>query len=88
MAHPTEGSRLTLSEAVALRLEELMEERHLTQYRLYRLTGVAQSTIGDIRLQRNKSVSLLILHELVQGMGLTLYDFFDSPLFRENKVTD
>lgn len=79
---------MTLSEAVALRLEELMEERHLTQYRLYRLTGVAQSTIGDIRLQRNKSVSLLILHELAQGMDMTLYDFFDSPLFKGNEITD
>ncbi len=79
---------MTLSEAVALRLEELMEERHLTQYRLYRLSGVAQSTIGDIRLQRNKSVSLLILHELAQGMDMTLYDFFDSPLFKGNEITD
>ena len=68
---------MTLSEAVALRLEELMEERHLTQYRLYKLTGVAQSTIGDIRLQRNQSVSLLILHELAQGLGISLYDFLD-----------
>ena len=79
---------MTLSEAVALRLEKLMEERHLTQYRLYRLSGVAQSTIGDIRLQRNKSVSLLILHELAQGMDMTLYDFFDSPLFKGNEITD
>ena len=79
---------MTLSDAVALRLEELMEERHLTQYRLYKLTGVAQSTIGDIRLQRNQSVSLLILHELAQGLGISLYDFFDSPLFKGDNITD
>ena len=79
---------MTLSEAVALRLEELMEERHLTQYRLYKLTGVAQSMIGDIRLQRNQSVSLLILHEFAQGLGISLYDFFDSPLFKGDNITD
>lgn len=55
---------MTLSEAVAIRLDELMKERNITQYRLFKLSGVAQTTIGDIRLQRNKSVSLLILHEL------------------------
>lgn len=79
---------MTLSEAVALRLDELMQERHLTQYRLYKLTGVAQTTIGDIRLQRNKSVSLLVLHELSQGLGVSLYDFFDSPLFKGDNITD
>ena len=65
-----------------------MQERNLTQYRLYKLSGVAQTTIGDIRLQRNKTVSLLILHELAQGLGISLYDFFDSPLFKGDSITD
>ncbi len=79
---------MTLSEAVAIRLDELMKERNITQYRLFKLSGVAQTTIGDIRLQRNKSVSLLILHELSQGLGISLYDFFDCPLFKGNDITD
>lgn len=79
---------MTLSKAVAIRLSELMEEKHLTQYRLYKLSGVAQTTIGDIRLQRNKSVSLMIIHELAQGMGMNIFDFFDSPLFKDDNITD
>ena len=79
---------MTLSEAVAIRLDELMRERNITQYRLFKLSGVAQTTIGDIRLQRYKSVSLLILHELSQGLGISLYDLFDSPLFKGNDITD
>ena len=79
---------MTLSEAVAIRLDELMKERNITQYRLFKLSGVAQTTIGDIRLQRNKSVSLLILHELSQGLGISLYDLFDCPLFKGNDITD
>lgn len=72
---------MTLSEALSIRLIELMKERNLTQYRLFKLSGVAQTTIGDIRLKRNKTVSILIIHELAQGLGISLYDFFDSPLF-------
>ena len=79
---------MTLSEAVAIRLDELMKERNITQYRLFKLSGVAQTTIGDIRLQRNKSVSLLILHELSQGLGISLYDFLDCPLFKGSDITD
>ena len=79
---------MTLSEAVALRIEELMAERKLTQYRLYKLTGVAQTTIGDIRLKRNRSVSLIVIYELAQRFGISLYDFFDSPLFKGDNITD
>ena len=79
---------MTLSEAVAIRLDELMLERNITQYRLFKLSGVAQTTIGDIRLQRNKSVSLLILHELSQGLGIRLYEFFACPLFTGDNITD
>lgn len=79
---------MTLSEAVALRIEELMAERKLTQYRLYKLTGVAQTTIGDIRLKRNRSVSLIVIYGLAQGFGISLYDFFDSPLFKGDNITD
>lgn len=79
---------MTLSEALSIRLTELMKERSLTQYRLFKLSGVAQTTIGDIRLQRNKTVSILIIHELAQGLGISLYDFFDSPLFKDDNITD
>ena len=79
---------MTLSEALSIRLTELMKERSLTQYRLFKLSGVAQTTIGDIRLQRNKTVSILIIHELAQGRGISLYDFFDSPLFKDDTITD
>ena len=79
---------MTLSEAVALRIEELMAERKLTQYRLYKLTGVAQTTIGDIRLKRNRSVSLIVIYELAHVFGICIYYFFDSPLFKGDNITD
>ena len=79
---------MTLSEALSIWLIELMKERNLTQYRLFKLSGVAQTTIGDIRLKRNKTVSILIIHELAQGLGISLYDFFDSPLFKGDNITD
>ena len=55
---------MTLSEAVSIRIDELMKERKITQYRLSILSGVSQSTIGDIRWQRNKSVNLRIIYEI------------------------
>ena len=43
---------MTLAEALSARLTELMKEKNLTAYRLSMLTGVNQTTIGDIRHMR------------------------------------
>ena len=79
---------MTLTEALSLRLNELLQERKLTQYRLSILSGVSQSTIGDIRHQRNKAVNVRIIYEIAQGLKMELPDFFDSPLFKNGNITD
>lgn len=60
---------MTIAEALSARLTELMEERNITAYRLSMLTGVNQTTIGDIRHKRNTAVNVRILFELCQGLG-------------------
>ena len=79
---------MTLSEAVSIRIDELMKERKMTQYRLSILSGVSQSTIGDIRWQRNKSVNLRIIYEIAQGFKMDLIQFFNSPVFEGENITD
>lgn len=79
---------MTLANALALRIEELLKKYQYTSYRLSILSGVSQSTISDIRLLKNKAVNVRILHEISQGFGIELADFFDSPLFRDGNITD
>ncbi len=79
---------MTLSEAVAIRIEELLSENKLTQYKLSQLSGVSQATISDIRLKKNKSVNLRVIYELMDGMNLSLTDFFGSPLFDKDNIVD
>ena len=78
--------KVQLNEAVSLRLRELLEERHMTQYQLFKRTGVSRSTIGNLVQCAYPSVKLRIIHELCQGLELSLSDFFDSPLFDENTL--
>ena len=79
---------MTLAEALSLRLNELLQEKKLTQYRLSILSGVSQSTIGDIRHQRNKTVNVRIIYEISQGLNMGLPDFFNSPLFKNGNIVD
>ncbi len=72
---------MQLNEAVSKRLSELLADRNMTQYQLFIRSGVPKSSIGNIINCSYESVKLRILHEICQGLGITLYDFFHSPLF-------
>ena len=74
---------MQLNQAVSIRLSELLKERSMTQYQLFSKSGVPKSTINNIIQCSYDSVKLRILHELCQGLEITIAEFFQSPLFDE-----
>ena len=78
--------RLKLNQAVSMRLMELLDERSMTQYQLNAKSGVPKSTIGNVINCAFDSVKLRVIHELCQGFGIGLTEFFNSPLDRESVV--
>ena len=77
---------LKLNEAVSKRLVQLLEQKKLTQYQLYKNSGVPKSTIGNIVNCTYDSVKLRILHEICQGLSINIREFFDSELFSEQNL--
>ena len=77
---------MRLNEAVSKRLTELLQENHMTPYQLYMKSGVPKSTIGNILNCAYPSMKLRIIHELCQGFGLSITEFFQSPLFNEDNL--
>ncbi len=77
---------MRLNEAVSARLTELLSEWKMTQYQLYMRSGVPKSTIGNIVNMSYGSVKLRVLHELCQGLDVSLHEFFASPLFDEENL--
>ena len=66
---------MTLSEAVATRIDELLDEKKMTQYRLAQLSGLAQTTIADIRKMRNKGTNIQNMNAIAQGFGIDISQF-------------
>ena len=64
----------------------LLNEKHMTQYQLYKRSGVPKSTISNIINCSYDSVKLRIIHEICQGLEIDLYDCFHSPLFWEDNL--
>lgn len=77
---------MLLNETVSKRLCGLLAEKGMTQYRLYTRSGVPKSTIGNVINCSYDSVKLRIIHELCQGLGISMREFFDSPLFDEENL--
>lgn len=74
---------MTLNEAISARLVQLLREKDMTQYQLYLKSGVPKSTISNVVNCAYDSVKLRVIHEMCQGFGIGLHEFFDAPLFDE-----
>ena len=77
---------MKLNQAVSKRLTQLLNEKSMTQYQLYMKSGVPKSTIGNVINCSYDSVKLRVIHEMCQGMEISLTVFFNSPLFDENNL--
>ena len=85
----TQGNNkvMQLHEAVAKRIQEYCSERKITPNKLCTMSGVIQSTVNSIFSGRSKNPKLATIEFLCQGLGITLKEFFDSPLF-DNIIND
>lgn len=77
---------MQLNEAVSRRLAELLQEKGMTQYNLYIKSGIPKSTIGNVINCAYDSVKLRIIHEMCQGLGISIGEFFQSSLFDEDNL--
>ena len=77
---------MKLNQAISQRLTELLNEKKMTQYQLYTKSGVPKSTIGNVINCSYDSVKLRIIHEMCQGLGIEITEFFNSPLFAESNL--
>ena len=77
---------MKLNEAVSQRLQELLHERGMTQYQLSIQSGLPKSTIGNIVNCQYDSMKLRVIHEMCQGLEISIQDFFTSDLFAEGNL--
>lgn len=77
---------MNLKQLVAQRLKNILLEKGLTQYSLYRISGVPQSTISTILNGNIKTIKLSTLHEICAGLNMTLFEFFDDESLKNRHI--
>ena len=70
------------------RLFELLEERRLSIHALAIKSGVAPSTIKNILYGKSKNPGIVTLKILCDGLGISLFEFFDTDYFHSHEPED
>ena len=69
---------MTLANAVKTRVKELLTERKISLYKLERIGGISPNTTKDLMAEKNKSVNLKTVMQIIRAFEMRASDFFDE----------
>ncbi len=72
---------MTVNDAVANRISNLLNEKKMTQYRLELESGIQHGSLQCIMNGRNKTVTLSTVILLAKGFDMSLSEFLNDELF-------
>ncbi len=72
---------MTVNDAVAKRINELLVERKMTQYRLEQLSGIQHGHMQWIMSGKSKTVTFSTVLRLANGFGMTVIEFLNDDKF-------
>lgn len=79
---------MLLSDAINLRINELLKENNLTVYKLSYRAGISNSIISDCKRGKVKEPTISSIIHICEGLGIELKNFFDSPYFKDVEAID
>ena len=77
---------MKLSTAVAMRVSSLLRERKISQYRLEKIIAMPHNTMKTLMGERNNSVNLKTVMQIIRGLEMTTAEFFDDPIFESQDL--
>ena len=77
---------MTVNDAVAKRVIELLAEKKMTQYRLEQNSGVNHSTMKAFLNNKYKSCNLTTVVLIIRSFGMTVGEFFSDPIFESEDL--
>ena len=77
---------MTVSQAIAKRISNLLKSRNMTQYRLEKNSNIQHGTMQCIMNGRNKTVTLSIVIMIANGFGMTVDEFLNDDIFKSEEL--
>ena len=74
---------MTLTDAIARRMLQLCQERHITLNKLSTICGITQSTLNNIINSGSNNPTVSTIKKVCDGLDMSLSEFFDHPVFAD-----
>ena len=74
---------MNAKQAVPKRISQICGQKGLTVNALANAAGVSPSTIYSMLNQKSKNPGVISVQRICDGLGISMREFFDSPLFEE-----
>ena len=72
---------MTVNDAVAKRIAQLLAEKKMTQYRLEQQSGIQHGHMQWIMSGKSKTVTLSTIRMIANGFGITVIEFLNDDIF-------
>ena len=72
---------MTLNQAFAIRVREILKMKKMTHYRLEQETGIYHSSMNAILNNKVKASNFKSIALIIRALGLSITEFFESPVF-------
>ncbi len=77
---------MKLEEAITKRIFNLCYKRNITPNKLASMAGLPSATIRCIFYGKSKNPGTRTLLDFCQALDISLYDFFNDPLFQTKEL--
>ena len=72
---------MDLSQAIRIRIKNLIDERNINISKLSTLAGISRSTLSKFMSGQRKIIRLDMVEYICEGLNLKLKEFFDDEIF-------
>ncbi len=77
---------MKVEQAITQRILNLCKERKISPNKLSSMAGIPSATIRCIFYGRSKNPGVRTLLDICQALEITLYDFFNDELFKNDEI--
>ncbi len=79
---------MDLSQAIRIRITNLIEERNLNVSKLSTMAGISRATLSKFLSGQRTYLRIDIIEYICEGLNIKLKDFFNDPIFDSIEMED
>ncbi len=79
---------MRIQEATILRIQQLRKQKHMSVYTLIYQSGMPSSTVKSILRGKSQNPGIVNIKCLIEGLGVSIREFYDSDIFDDLESED